>query len=276
MTSKDIPKIIFLLTSLLISSLLFTNSTSAGIVKKVRGYGETAIVGITPEQGWRLAIMRARANAIEKACGIHVFSSTLVKNAKLIGEYIQTLSRGFIIKEKVIKCKPYFDDSNPPIPHYKVTIEAEVSVPIKQSKKLLFDAKLNKNFFLDGEKAKLTISAYDNIYPAVFNITANDKVIMLYPNRSLHLPLRKIKAGKHFIFPPPCFDLKITVIKGHKEDTEAFFIVAIPAKKEYQSVFERFVTNGEMEFVDFFSKYADISDVAQEKMLLYSVRKSEP
>ena len=65
----------------------------------------------------------------------------------------------------------------------------------------------------------------DNVYISIFNISADDKVKMLYPNP--YMPYKIITPNKKYVFPDPDSGvrLQIMVTKGHKEDTEAFFII---------------------------------------------------
>ncbi len=264
-----------LITILLFFAFFLNGSLlQAKRIVEIKGKAEVRIVGITPEEAWRIAIRRARANAIEKAYGIQIVGSTVVKNGNLVGEYIKTLMKGLIIHESIIEQeKGWIEGITPPIPFYKVIINAKVVVPEHKRKIRLFTAELNKDSFLAGEKAQITISASSNVYIGIFNITAEDKVIMLYPNP--HIPYKMITPGKKYVFPDPDSDvyLKITIIKGHKKDTEAFFIVGLPGKKEYRNVFDIFKTKETYKLTEFFKLFHEAIDIdiVTDRFLPYSI-----
>jgi len=266
-----------MLITLLLFFMFMLNGTllEAKRILEVEGRAEVRITGITPEEGWRIAKRRARADAIEKASGIRLLGSTVVKNGKLIADYIKTLSRGLIIGEKIIKQEgDWIKETKPWIPVYKIAIKAKVAIPENKRKIRLFTSELNKFSFLDGEKAQITIFALDNVYISIFNISADDKVKMLYPNP--YMPYKIITPNKKYVFPDPDSGvrLQIMVTKGHKEDTEAFFIIGLPAEKQYRNVFSIFKnkkTYGLSEFFKLLCKTVDI-DAITDEFLPYSVK----
>ncbi|RKX57092.1 MAG: hypothetical protein DRP29_08825 [Thermodesulfobacteriota bacterium] len=256
-----------LITVLIFFTFLFNGSLLQAKIVKVKGEAEVRIAGITPEEGWIIAKRRARANAVEKACGIKIVSSTVVKEGSLIGEYLAAFSKGFIIKEKIVEQKTdWIKNTIPPIPVYKIVIEAEVAIPENRNLRL-FKAELNKYSFIDGEEAQIIITPLNNAYIGIFNITAEDKIVMLYPNP--YMPYEMITPGKKYIFPDPdtFVRLKIKTIKNHKKDTEAFFIIGLPGDKKYRNVFDVFKNKKFYQFTEFFKllfETVDINVITQE------------
>jgi len=253
--------------------LIFLCEPCLAEVKSVQGMGEAAIVGITPEEGWNLAIRRARADAIEQGAGIHVLGSTLVKDFALAADFIKSFTRGFIVNEKISEKQCFFDENTtPPTPHYKVVIQASVSIPEKQKGSVKqFRARLNKTIFANGEKAVIGITPYIDLYIGIFNITANDRVIMLCPNR--YLSRKKFMAGNAINFPASdsAVELVIQTLEGHKQDTEAFLIVGVPAKEKYKNIFERFKDKESFGVTDFFGIYSEIAVLVSEEIIPYQV-----
>lgn len=108
---------------LLLVILFSASQLEAKIIKDVTGEGEAAVVGMTAEQCRSMALRRARADAVEKAAGTKVLSSTLIRDAKLVSEFLKSFSHGFIVKEKV-KWLPLTtlgdDEDSPPIPYTRL------------------------------------------------------------------------------------------------------------------------------------------------------------
>ncbi len=97
--------------------------------------------------------------------------------------------------------------------------------------------------------------------------------MMLYPNP--YIPYKMITPCKKYVFPDPDSDIyfKITIIKGHKKDTEAFFIVGLPGRKEYRNVFDIFKSKETYKLTEFFKllyEKVDI-DIVTDRFLPYSV-----
>jgi competence protein ComGC len=235
--------------------------------------GSCAVVEMTAEQCQLLALQRARASAIEQASGIAVTSSTLVTNGALAVDFIKTYSKGFIINEKVewLPLGQYQKDkSTAPIPEYTVKIVADVYSPDKKIKPLGLNAKLNSIIFKSGDKAGIGIKTTRKARIAVFNITGDDKVVMLFPND--YEKDNIIIENAMFKFPADNSktELIMQTLPGHKRDAEAFFIIAMDADyvKDFMDVF---TFNNPMSLSAFFRKYADISDFCEDVVLTYEV-----
>ena len=248
-------------------------------VKGVIGKGEAAVVGITAEQGQLIALQRARADAVEQVAGTRVLGSTLVKDSVLVGDFIKTFSRGFIVDEKV-KWLPLGtfseNDKNAPIPVYRVEITATVMIPERKSDQGFFlETSINKPFYLDGEEAVVRAKVSKKSHIAIFNIRADDRVAMLYPVSS-RVKTRALQSGETFLFPSPDSGLVLEMgtLKGHKQDSEAFMVVAVPATKEGSFCFADYFSAGRLYSVpEFFEAYSRIAEMAVEKILPYEVRK---
>ncbi len=243
------------------------------IIKNINAEGSCAIIGMSAEQSQMIALQRARAMAIEQAAGVKVTSGTIVTNMALTGEFIKTYAKGFIVKEKVewLPLGQYQKDkSTPPIPEYRVKIVADVSVPDVKIRPIGITAKTNSPIYKNGEKAIVEIKSARTAQIAIFNITADDKVTMLFPND--YEKNNIIKGGETFIFPHPKSKIEIIVqtLPNHKRDTEALLVVAMDSPKniEFNKVF---TTSGPMGLTTFFQKYATIADYCEEVMLPYEV-----
>jgi len=264
------------LSALLLSILVLVSipgMSSAETVKNITAEGSCAIVDMSARQCELTALQSARAAAIEQAAGVQVSSSTLVTNRALAADFIKTYSRGFIVKEKVqwLPLEQYQKDaSTPPIPEYRVKILADVRVPEHKIKPIGLKTKTNGILYKNGDKAAIEVSAGREARVAIFNITADDKVIMVFPNefdrdntvskdRKLVFPSKETKT-----------ELEMQTLPGHKRDAEAFFIAAIDMScpKNLQDIFR---PTEEMSFSAFFRKYSEMADYSEDVILTYEV-----
>lgn len=209
--------------------------SSMQTVKNISGEGSCIIEGMTAEQARLVALQRARAMVIEQAAGVQVSSSTLVKDFALTADFIKTYSNGFITKESVewLPLGQYPKDvSSAPIPEYRVKLFADVYIPGKKIRPLGLQAKLNSSVYKEGEKASLKIKTERKAKIAIFNITANDEIVMLFPNK---LEKSNIMAeNTSFVFPSASskIDFVMQNIKEHNRDAEAVMLGAMDATHE--------------------------------------------
>lgn len=243
----------------------------------VEAEGEAAIAGITAEQAQLLALQSARAACIENATGLEISSVTLVKDARLSGEFIKVFSKGYIIQEKCTWDKSVYQQSpdKPPIITYKVKLKAKVMVPERDlDPGFLLETKLNRKVFKTGEKAKISVKPTKDAYIAIFNWTADDRIALLFPNQ--YLPNNFVKAGTWFQFPSEKsgIALKVKTLPKHKQDTEALYIVAFDKKTGASIPFYNIFPSGaSFEVAEFFSKYVKLPiEKAVEEIVVYEVR----
>ena len=268
---------------LLLVYLLPADSARAGdpggmrIVRGVVGEGACAISGMSAEQSQLIALQKARADSIGQAAGVRVVSSTLVRDGMVAVDLIQTYSRGFITSEKVtwLPIAQYQDSPDrPPIPEYRVRLVADVAIPGRTGRPVGLSAKLNNKVFRKGEKAHVEVVTEREARIAVFNLTADDKVVMLFPH-----PLEKeivASAAKPLRFPPDDSQIKLVMqtLPGHTRDAEAFFLVAV-GKDEDIDFSTAFVAGKSMSFTAFFERYAEIAPHADEIILPYAIEGGE-
>lgn len=243
------------------------------LVKSIAAEGSCAIVGMSAEQCQLIALQRARSSAIEQAAGVSVTSSTLVTNMALTAEFIKTYAKGFIVKEKAewLPLTQYQKDpSTPPIPEYRVKIAADVSTPELKIKPIGLNAKANSSIYKNGEKAFIEVNTARAALIAIFNITADDKVVMFYPND--HDKENALNAGRKFIYPDinSRTELIMHTLPNHSRDTEAFFIVAMdPAhNRAFASIFTALKP---VDFTAFFKRYSEIADYCEDTIIAYEV-----
>jgi hypothetical protein len=259
---------------LILSAFLFlSRPVGAETVKNISAEGSCAIVSMSAEQCQLIALQRARAAAIEQAAGMSVASSALVTNMALTADFIKTYSKGFIINEKTqwLPLGQYQKDAKtPPIPEYRVKITADVRTPQPKIKPIGLKAKTNNIVYKNGDRAVIEASAIRVAKIAIFNITADDKVVMVFPNE--HDKENRLPAKGRLKFPDKNTktELVMQTLEGHQRDTEAFLIAALD--NEYAKDFtDIFMPLEPMSFSAFFKKFSDIADYAEDVMLVYEV-----
>ena len=270
--------IIFILAFMAVYFIL-AGHLNAKEVTGVIGRGEAAVVGITAEQGQLIALQRARADAIERTCGINILGATLVRDNTCVGDFIKSFSRGFIVDEKV-KWLPLGTfsetDKSAPIPVYRVEIKATVMIPERKAAPGFFlEASVDRPFYVTGENAVIKVKVSRKAHLAIFNIRADDRVAMLYPVNRMGEE-NALQSGETFCFPSPDSGLvlEMATLKGHKQDSEAFMVVAVPAAKDKCFRFTDYFSGERLYSVpEFFEKYSRFAEIAVEEILPYEVRK---
>jgi hypothetical protein len=260
---------------LLVPALILVSIAEAETIQGVKAEGLCAIVDMSAEQCQLIALQRARASAIEQAAGVSVASSSLVTNMALAADFIKTYAKGFIVKEKVtwLPLGQYQKDASmPPIPEYHVSIVVDVTVPKSRIEPLGLKAKTNGKLYKNGDKSVIEISSVREARVAIFNITADDTVVMVFPNE--HDKDNHIAGKGKLLYPnkDTKTELVMNTLEGHVRDAEAFLVVGVDAG-HVRRLGEIFRPLAPMSFSNFFSKYADIADYSEDVMLTYEVVK---
>jgi hypothetical protein len=243
------------------------------MIKNVDAEGACAIYGMSDQQAQLVALQRARAAAIEQAAGVMVTSSTLVTNFVLRADFIKTYSKGFIVKEKVQWLVPSYyqkDPSTAPILEYRVKINADIFVPKIKIPLIGLDAKANSSVYKSGENAFLEVKTDREVKIGIFNISADDKIIMLFPNDQEKN--NELKKGGSLIFPEKNskMELIVQILPGRKRDTEAFLVVAVD-KSFPKNIIDIFPPNTPFDFTAFWGKYVELAELSEDIILPYEV-----
>ena len=272
-------KMMLCLCLVLVSLFTVNDLPAAEVVKNVVGKGDAILLGITPEQAKFIAIQKARMNALEKAAGVKINGTTLIKDAIMVGQFLNNYTEGLIIDE--IQTWTYDDipqKDGLPIRNVRVEITANVRIPPKNiDQGFWLKAELNRDIFLAGDKATISLEVSKKASIAVFNLRADDKVMMIYPDNALERD-RVIEPGKPFLFPPPDLgaDLVMSTLKGYNRHTELFMVLAVPVETIKPVRFLDYFRPNQLYTVrDFFEMYHRFAEQAEKKILIYEVRKKE-
>ena len=245
------------------------------ITRNIIAEGACAIEGMSADQAKTIALQRARAAAIEQVTGVSVSSSTLVTDYKPVAYFVKAYTRGFIVGEKVEYPPPgqyQKDITTPWIFEYRVKIVADVRTPAPKIKPLGLIANTDKGkaVYRNGEKMQVEIKVGRKAKIAVFNIMADDTIAMLFPNEYDKHNL--CAENTSFIYPDKNspVELIMQTLPGRKHDAEALLVVALDTEcgKNFEDLFAR---NKALAFQDFFQKYAEIADYAEDVVLAYEI-----
>ena len=213
--------------------------------------GEAAIQNITQEEAEHIAKRRARLDAIEKVCGVQIHSETLVNDFVMAGDFIHAFSSGEVVEEKDIQWQtetlPPENPASPPTVLLRLTMMAKVAVSEDQpDPSFKVDCKMNRTTFQSGDEVIFTIKPTKDCYVHIFNLAANDSVYILFPNNNF-VTSNYIEAGKMVQIPGKSDiesnrSIRVSVLPGHKQDTEVVKIVATKSPVQFVEDFQ--VLNG--------------------------------
>jgi hypothetical protein len=191
----------------------------------------TAIMGesITLQAAQRASLEEARRAAIEKAVGTYVTSSTSVRNFQLAEDLVRVISRGKILEEHVLERGVKLEGKGE-LASYRTRIKAKVQrVDGHHQGNFAVQSRLNHSVFENGDEAEIHITTSQDAYLYVFNVTEDDHVTILVPNRFLQDSFTK--AGSEFTFPPDSLTkrgikLNTWLMPGKQRSTEKIKVIA--------------------------------------------------
>ena len=184
----------------------------------------------TVEFAKRASQEAARRDAIQRGVGVHVTGITLIRNNQLADDLIRTVARGMIVEEQILEQGLKIETAKGTPASYRTRIKARVvSLPSKHDANFSVYVRLNHSLFRHGEHAEIRISATQDAYLYVFNVTEDDHITTLVPNR--YLSDTFLKTGTEFIFPPDSLvkrsiQLSTLLPSGKEHATEKIKIIA--------------------------------------------------
>lgn len=153
----------------------------------------------TLEAAQRGSLDAARRTAIELAVGTFVMGSTVVKNFQLADDLVHAVVRGVIVEEKILS-RGLTDNTGNDGALYRTRLKAKVKgVPVERRGSFAVNLKLNRPVFNDGEGAVIRIMPTQDAYLYLFNVTQDEHITVLAPNRLE--PETRLQAGIEYVFP---------------------------------------------------------------------------
>jgi len=254
--------------------LAFTRPVHAADCKWIDTAGEAAVENMTPEEARHAALNRARIKAVEGVSGVNIQGSSLVKDFTLVADFIKTLSSGYVLEEKIVGWTSHSfqeDPEAPPLTVYKVNVKSCVGSAKQGDPYFKVKGELNRPVFIAGEEAFIKATCTKDCYLTILNLTADNKIKVLLPNKFESAAL--IKTGECCTFPPKGLALEMSPLQGHKRDTEAFYLVATKEKLNLAGITKK---DGEITAKELYGLLLSLpADTKAEEMLVYEVRGKE-
>jgi len=151
---------------------------------------EVAATGRTPEEAWREALGRARAEAVSKVAGFSVSAQDLRLRSETdegvldaFSSLVHTSTAGRILSEKVERSSRIDEELG--VAFYRVRLEALVAPQggVRDPGFLLeIEVAPRSPHLRNGEELRLTFRATREGYLTVLNVLADDRVVLLFPN----------------------------------------------------------------------------------------------
>jgi len=229
--------LLIILLLLIIANKLYANVST---VKKISNtiYEITEIVNIiniTPEKAQEIAILKACQKAIEQCSGIEVsgrVSSIQAGNRDNIhidhfSRMINQSTQGIILSKEILVNKTIIEDDI-----IKKVVKLRITVGKQTGSKdyeFNINAELNNEYFKEGDLLELWVSSSIGCYITILNITSDEKVITLFPNK--YHTENYLNADEKLFFPNDAdkligLELKVNLLPDHNEDTEIIKIIA--------------------------------------------------
>jgi hypothetical protein len=184
----------------------------------------------TVESAKRASHESARRDAIQRGVGVYVTGTTHVRNNQLTDDLIRTVARGMIVEEKILEQGLKVEESKGTPASYRTRINARVvSLPSEHDANFSVYVRPNQSVFRHGQHAEIRISATQDAYLYVFNVTEDDHITTLVPNR--YLSDSFLKTGAEFVFPPDSLvkrGIQLTTLLPHGKEhaTEKIKVIA--------------------------------------------------
>jgi hypothetical protein len=157
---------------------------------KVVVSAEVAATGRTPEEAWREALGRARAEAVSRVAGFSVWAQDLRLRSEseqgvldAFSSLVHTSTAGRILSERVERHSRLDEELG--VAFYGVTLEALVaSQGGARDDGFLLEIETTpaSPHLRDGEELRLTFRSTREGYLTVLNVLADDRVALLFPN----------------------------------------------------------------------------------------------
>jgi hypothetical protein len=183
----------------------------------------------TLETAQRGSLDAARRAAIEQAVGTFVSSSTVVHNNQLADDLVRAVVRGVIVEEKILR-RGVIESKDDQGALYQTRIKAKVKgMPVEKRGSFAVTAKLNRTQFNDGDEAQLRITSTQDAYLYLFDVTPDDHITVLAPNK-YEAELRA-KHDEDVAFPTETLlrqrvKLRTWLLPGTKQSIEKIKVIA--------------------------------------------------
>ncbi len=223
----------------------------------------------TMDLAQRASLEAARRAAIEKVVGMNVTGSTLVRNAQLVDDLVHVVSKGMIVEEQVLERGLQAQGSAGSHATYRTKIRAQVVrlSPGKRGANYSVQCRLNRTTYQHGDHAELRVTPTQDSYLYVFDITEDEHLTVLAPNR--FVPETYVPSGHEYVFPPAelvkrGIHMTTMVASGKQRSVESIKVIAtrqpieVLKRRAPEAIFEEFRPNDTTMLVDLLKTLAGL------------------
>lgn len=184
----------------------------------------------TIELAKRGSLEAARRQAIEKALGVFVSGQTMVRNFQLVEDLIHVISRGRVVEEQVMEQGLQSSGGQDSAGIYKTRLKAKVvRLTSEHQPDFTVRSNLSRATYAHGEQAQIRLHVTQDAYVYVFNVTEDDHITMLIPNRFMGEQF--LPADREYVFPPEALvakgiQLSTFVPTGKQRSRERIKVIA--------------------------------------------------
>ena len=200
------------------------------------GEGIAPIVHITVEKARQLAWEQAFVDALSQV-SLEVTGATVMKieeggdgEVDKLSQFVRTATRG-----RIVAVDTLFDEAEQRTVAggerrelvYRVAMRAQVQPEMgRPDPGFQLELDLNKDLFADGENLSLELTATRDCYVTLFNLYANDSLLVLLPNAQLRD--NHLQTGQMLSIPPrnAGWELPVGLLPGRETDREMLLAVA--------------------------------------------------
>jgi hypothetical protein len=199
------------------------------------GEGLVVMANITPEGARADALALARNDALEQA-GIeirgttarHIIETTGADTYDQFARFTRTVTRGVITSEEIL-----FDDQVKigDVWHYKVALRAEVTMQVGEpDPSFQVELTLNLEVYHHNETMTMTLSATHDCYITIFNLTPDDSIRVVVPNR--YYSQTHLTGGDTLLIPPTDAGWELPVWKSTDAESEPGAILVVATRDD--------------------------------------------
>lgn len=221
------------------------------------------------------ALFKARRAAIEQVVGVKIQSETVLRNFDLQADFVESLSAGHIIEEKIEKWETELvkgGGTGPPAPVYRVYMKAKVALERgRPDPSFKIHASANRRVFKDGDEVKINIKSTKDCYITIFVLTENNDAYLIFPNE--RITDNYIGEGEDFVYPSndEGLTLKARLLPGCDRAREYLKIIA--TKKPIRFTPDFFVEG--INLASFTRETASLRELLKELMMIPADERTE-
>ncbi len=209
--------------------------------------GFASMAEMNQPQARTAALNEARAEAVRIIAGVKIQSENIgIKSESMLNEkslsmqdFFASVNRdvayGHVVNEEVLEEGPVTFTNipgKPPQLYYKMKIRAQVAIEQGESDpSFSLQVKTNKTIYRENETMTIDIKATRDCYVYVFNIMANDSLVVLFPN--LYMQNNRLKADSTLHLMPEGLSLQVSLLPGMQRATELIYVVATKARYKF-------------------------------------------